>query len=31
MLARIKGFWWESQEERGNYEDLDVGWKVILK
>jgi hypothetical protein len=23
------GFWWESQKERGHYEDLDVGGKII--
>jgi hypothetical protein len=25
------GFWWESQEERDYYEDLDVGGKIILR
>jgi hypothetical protein len=25
------GFWWESQKERDNYEDLDVGAWIILK
>jgi hypothetical protein len=25
------GFWWESQKERDHYEDLDLGWSIILK
>jgi hypothetical protein len=25
------GFWWNSQEERDHYEDLDVGANIILK
>jgi hypothetical protein len=25
------GFWWESQKERGHYEDLDVGGRIMLK
>jgi hypothetical protein len=25
------GFWWESQRKRGKYEDLEVGWRIILK
>jgi hypothetical protein len=25
------GFWWESQEERDNKVDLDVGGRMILK
>jgi hypothetical protein len=25
------GFWWESQAERHQYEDLDVGERIILK
>jgi hypothetical protein len=25
------GFWWESQKERDNYKDLDVGGRIILK
>jgi hypothetical protein len=25
------GFCWESQKERGQYEDLDVGGRIILK
>jgi hypothetical protein len=24
-------FWWESQKERGHWEDLDVGGRIILK
>jgi hypothetical protein len=24
-------FWWESQNEREHYEDLDVGGRIILK
>jgi hypothetical protein len=31
QVARMKGFWWEIQKERDNYEDLDVGGKVVLK
>jgi hypothetical protein len=25
------GFWWESQKERDHWEDLDLGWRIILK
>jgi hypothetical protein len=25
------GFWWEKQNERDHYEDLDVGGRIILK
>jgi hypothetical protein len=25
------GFWWKSQKERDQYEDLDVGGRIILK
>jgi hypothetical protein len=25
------GFWWESQKKRDHYEDLEVGWRIILK
>jgi hypothetical protein len=25
------GYWWESQEERDHWNDLDVGEKIILK
>jgi hypothetical protein len=25
------GFWCESQKERDNYEDIEVGWRIILK
>jgi hypothetical protein len=25
------GFWWESQKERDDYEDLDVYGRIILK
>jgi hypothetical protein len=25
------GYWWESQQERDHYEDLDVGGRRILK
>jgi hypothetical protein len=25
------GFWWESQKERDNYKDLDIGKWIILK
>jgi hypothetical protein len=25
------GFWWGSRKERGYYEDLDVGRRIILK
>jgi hypothetical protein len=25
------GFWWENQKERDDYEDLDVGGRIILK
>jgi hypothetical protein len=25
------GYWWESQKERHNYENLDVGGSIILK
>jgi hypothetical protein len=24
-------FWWESQYERGHYEDIDIGGRIILK
>jgi hypothetical protein len=23
------GFWWESQKERGHWEDLDVGLRIL--
>jgi hypothetical protein len=25
------GFWWERKKERYNYEDLDVGGRIILR
>jgi hypothetical protein len=25
------GFWWEGQKERDNYENIDVGERIILK
>jgi hypothetical protein len=25
------GFWWKDQKERDNYEDQDVGGKIILR
>jgi hypothetical protein len=25
------GFWWESEKERDNYEDIDVAGRIILK
>jgi hypothetical protein len=25
------GYWWESQNERGHYEDQEVGGRIILK
>jgi hypothetical protein len=25
------GFWWESQKERDQWEDLDVGMRITLK
>jgi hypothetical protein len=23
--------WWESQKKRDHYEDLDIGWRIILR
>jgi hypothetical protein len=25
------GFWWENQKKRGQYENLDIGGRIILK
>jgi hypothetical protein len=25
------GVWWEIQKDRDHYEDLDAGWRIVLK
>jgi hypothetical protein len=29
--GRHIGFWWEHQKERDDYEDLDIGGRIILR